>query len=61
MFAYSSSNLGAINKRRPQNSGIFTHSPVSIYVYFFQILLLVDVHFIWPHFNTVSVSWDQYL
>ena len=53
--------FGAIHKTRPQNSGIFT---LSALVHLCPLLPdsyppLVDVHFIWLHFNTVTLSSDS--
>ena len=41
--------LRAIHKRRPQNSGILSPSPCPLLL---NLPPLVDVHFIWSHFNT---------
>jgi len=58
---YVYARLGAVHNRRPQNSGIFTPPIPRIYLCLLlpnPSSLLVDVHFVWSHFNTVSRSLD---
>jgi len=51
--------FGVFRKRRPQNFGFFNPTPCPRMSTFAKPLpTFVDVHFIWSHFSTVSLSSD---